>query len=190
MSPSPPTFKRDIHGMMQRADTTESKTKLQLCSEVLWEFVLYSFIGWAYETLLTSIVWGEFAERGFLHLPLCVIYGFSAMLLIFVLRKIKSAALIFLAGGGIVTVIELAASYVLEAFGEKLWDYEGWALNFQGRISLGSSLIFGVLCVILMKLIHPLCLKIYEKISPKAIKISALILLLAILADFIITLLF
>lgn len=190
MSPSLPMFSRVIHGMKQRADAMEEKTKLQLASELFCEFVLYSFIGWIYETVLTSIVWGEFAERGFLHLPLCVIYGFSALLLIFLLRKIKSAPLIFLAGGGIVTAIELAASYVLEAFGQRLWDYEDWALDFQGRISLGSSLIFGMLCLILMKLLHPLCLKIYEKIPPTSVKISALIMLLAISADLIITLLF
>ena len=190
MSHSPPTFKRVTHGMTQRADKPESKTKLQLASELFCELVLYSFIGWIYETVLTSIVWGEFAERGFLHLPLCVIYGFSALLLIFVLRKLKSPPLIFLIGGGIVTAIELAASYVLEAFGQRLWDYEDWALDFQGRISLGSSIIFGIMCLILMKLLHPLCLKIYEKIPPTSVKISALFLLLAITADLIITLLF
>lgn len=176
--------------MTQRADTVGYKTKLQLASELFCEFVLYSFIGWIYETVLTSIVWGEFAERGFLHLPLCVIYGFSAMLLILLLRKIKSPPLIFLAGGGIVTAIELAASYVLEAFGQILWDYEDWALDFQGRISLGSSLIFGLMCLILMKLLHPFCLKIFEKIPPTSVKISALILLLAISADLITTLIF
>ena len=164
---------------MQKVDLTEKVAALTI------EFVLYSFIGWVYETVLTSVVWGHFADRGMLHLPVCPIYGFCALALLLIFNKVKSVPAIFVLGTVLTTGAELAASYVLEWFTEEpLWNYVDWAFNFQGRIALGSSLIFGILCVILMKLLHPLAVHILDKISGRKIKIAAGIIIAVILADF------
>lgn len=120
------------------------------------EFTAYSFIGWVYETVLTSIVWGKFAERGVMRLPLLPIYGFCSLLMILLLGRIKSIPLLFFLGGGIITALELAASYILEYLVPyRLWDYSDRALNFDGRISLFSSIIFGMLCILLVRVLHP-----------------------------------
>lgn len=162
---------------MLKADTKK-------LSALVLEFTAYSFIGWAYETILTSAVWGRFADRGWLHLPICPIYGFCAMALLLIFRKMKNPAIIFAVGTIITTAAELAASYILEHFtGERLWDYDSWAFNFQGRIALGSSLIFGVLCLLLAKVLHPAAEYFYNKVSGRAIKITAAITLSVILAD-------
>lgn len=161
-----------------------SKTVMKKISALIIEFVLYSFIGWVYETVLTSIAWGRFADRGLLHLPICPIYGFCAMILLLIFHRIKSAPVVFVLGTVLTTAAELAASYILERFiDEPLWDYSHWALNFQGRISLGSSLIFGVLCVILIKLLHPAAVHIMDRISGRKIKIAAVISIAVIFAD-------
>lgn len=150
------------------------------------EFTAYSFIGWVYETVLTSIVWGKFAERGVLRLPLLPIYGFCSLLMILLLGRIKSIPLLFFLGGGIITALELAASYILEYFVPyRLWDYSDWALNFDGRISLFSSIIFGILCILLVRVLHPAAEKIYKKLKPRTVIISAAICLIFILADLI-----
>lgn len=150
------------------------------------EFVVYSFIGWVYETVLTSVVWGKFAERGVLHLPLLPIYGFCSLLLILIFGRIKSIPLLFFLGGGIITALELAASYILEYLVPyRLWDYSDWILNFDGRISLFSSIIFGMLCVLLIRVLHPAAEKIYQKAKPRTVIISAAVCLIFILADLI-----
>lgn len=150
------------------------------------EFTAYSFIGWVYETVLTSIVWGKFAERGVLRLPLLPIYGFCSLLMILLLGRIKSIPLLFFLGGGIITALELAASYILEYFVPyRLWDYSDWSLNFDGRISLFSSIIFGILCILLVRVLHPAAEKIYQKLKPRTTIISAAICLIFILADLI-----
>lgn len=162
---------------MLKADTKK-------LSALALEFTAYSFIGWLYETILTSAVWGRFAERGWLHLPICPIYGFCAMALLLIFRRMKNPALIFAVGTAVTTAAELAASYILERFtGERLWDYDSWAFNFQGRIALGSSLIFGVLCLLLAKVLHPAAEYFSNKVSGRAIKITAAITLAVILAD-------
>lgn len=148
------------------------------------EFAIYSFIGWVYETVLTSAVFGYFVDRGMLHLPLCPIYGFCAIALLLVFRNVKSVPAVFVLGTVLTTAAELAASYVLEWFtDERLWNYADWKFNFQGRIAPGSSLIFGILCVVLIKLLHPMLVHIFDKISGRKIKIAAGIILAVILAD-------
>lgn len=149
------------------------------------EFVFYSFIGWLYETILTTAVWGHFADRGMLHFPICPIYGFCSLTLILILGKFKSVPAIFILGTLLTTAAELAAPYFLEIFTDEwLWDYDDWSFNFQGRIALGSSIIFGILCVILMKILHPFTLKICGKISGNILKIIVFVSLILIMGDF------
>lgn len=169
------------------------RTKTERLSALVLEFTAYSFIGWLYETILTSAVWGRFAERGWLHLPICPIYGFCAMALLLIFRRIKSPALIFVVGTAVTTAAELATSYIVwELADSRLWDYDNWAFNFQGRIALGSSLIFGVLCLLLAKVLHPAAEYLFDKASgrlgSKILKITAAITLLAIFADTVYTL--
>ncbi len=148
------------------------------------EFAFYSFIGWAYETVLTSLAWGKFADRGWLHLPLCPIYGFFAFAVLLIMGKMKSVPLIFTAGTAVTTAAELAASYILELFvDEPLWEYDQWDYNFQGRIALGSSLVFGVMCVLLIKILHPFFDKLTGKMSGRTALITASVILAAIFTD-------
>ena len=120
-------------------------------------FTVSSFIGWLYETILTSVRWGYFADRGFLNQPLCPIYGFGALLLLLLLQRLKNSVVIFFAGTIVTTVVELGASYLLEYFFHmQLWTYKHWPLQFEGRISFWSSVLFGVLSVVLIKFIYPL----------------------------------
>lgn len=165
------------------------RAKSETISALAIEFVFYGFIGWAYETILTSIVWGRFAERGWLHLPICPIYGFCAMALLLIFRKEKSVLKIFVFGTLLTTAAELAASYLLDfLLNKRLWDYYGWKFNFDGRIALGSSLIFGVLCVLLVKLLHPVAKYVTDRMSGRALKITAAVLIGAILIDVVILL--
>ena len=165
------------------------KRRIDQLSAIVIEFVFYSLIGWIYETILTSIAWGRFAERGWLHLPICPIYGFCGLAILLVLHKIKSVPLIFLFGTLFTTAAELAASYILELFVDKpLWDYNSWAFNFDGRIALGSSLIFGVLCVLLVKVFHPAAKLVTDKTGSTAKRVAAAVLLGAIAVDVLILL--
>lgn len=71
---------------------------------------------------------------------------------------------------------------------QRLWSYRDWDFNFfDGRISLYSSLMFGVLSLILIRAVHPLVNKFSEKSSARTISITGSICGLAIIADFIIT---
>jgi uncharacterized membrane protein len=44
----------------------------------LW-FMLYSFVGWLYESILCSVAGRKLVNRGFLSGPVCPIYGTGAV---------------------------------------------------------------------------------------------------------------
>ena len=164
---------------------SEQKTSFEFhITLVFLVFVVSAFIGWSYETLITSIDWGEFADRGFLNLPICPIYGFGAVFLLWAFHRLKNPIGIFLASTVSTTLIELAASYAIEYFFHMtLWTYKYWPLHFQGRISLWSSVLFGLFGVFLLKCVHPLTRKIAVKMPMVLRWIICMILLGAILAD-------
>lgn len=130
-----------------------------------FEFLCLGFIGWLYEIIVTLILHGRYEDRGMLDIPVCPIYGFCGFVLLFMFRKVKNPFYIFFGAAAVVTVIEYAASYVLETwFHLYLWDYYEWVLNLNGRVSLISSMIFGGLALLLIKVLHPLSDKICEKL--------------------------
>ena len=43
-------------------------------------FFIFSFLGWVWETIFCSIYDHKWANRGFLHGPICPIYGFGSVL--------------------------------------------------------------------------------------------------------------
>lgn len=129
------------------------------------DFLIGGFIGWVYETVLTSIVWGRFAQRGVLHIPLLPIYGIFALGSSFFYRKEHNTVFVFVTGTIAATILEIIGAYLTEFFlHERLWDYSAWKFNFLGgRISLFSSLIFGAMCVLFVKIIHPLTVKALKR---------------------------
>ena len=136
---------------------------LRFITKYMLMFALASFIGWAYEVICTYVMFHYWIDRGVLHLPFCPIYGFGMMILYLIFRKLKNPLLIFTGSAVITTAIELGASYLLEYFFHvQLWSYRGWYLNFDERISLISSCIFGLLALLFLKLIVPLTERIYS----------------------------
>ena len=130
--------------------------KIKNFSELLFQFITASFIGWLYEIITVYIMYNTYYDRGVLHLPLCPIYGFGMLMLYTVLRKVKNGLLYFSGSVIITTLLELCVSYIAEyKFGGILWSYEDWPLNFQNRISVISSCIFGLLAVGFVKIIKP-----------------------------------
>ena len=127
------------------------------------EFTVCALCGWLYEEGLELAVYHAYADRGVLHLPLLPIYGFGGLLLVFLFRKRSDPLFVFVTSTIAATVLELAASYPIEYFlGYALWDYSAWVCNFEGRISLFSSLIFGGLALLLVGCVHPLCRRLTD----------------------------
>ena len=150
------------------------------------EFALCGFVGWLYEITVMYVMYRQYEPRGFLqHLPILPIYGFFGLILLFVFRKRNNAVFVFLVSMAVTTAGELAASYIIEALlGRQLWTYHMWKFNFQGRIALYSSLMFGGLSLLLVKAVHPL-MRLFHKKLPKVCAVLGCVSAAAIAADFV-----
>lgn len=155
-------------------------------------FMLYSFFGWIWENIFMLIVDGTFQERGFLHIPICTIYGFGMFLILFLFYKKNYRWItIFFCSVFLTGVLEFLTSWEMEKLFHRIWwDYSGWVFNFQGRISLLTSLAFGIVSILVVKWIHPLLCLVLDKYFRLEISLKVSFLLLTItMIDFIFTVL-
>lgn len=123
----------------------------------LW-FIFYSCAGWVYESILCSITDKKLVNRGFLNGPVCPVYGFGAIAVIFFLSDNQSSYLeLFVTGAFLACTIEYITSVLLEKlFHAKWWDYTRYKFNIHGRVCLLGAIIFGAFSVVLIKFIHPI----------------------------------
>lgn len=155
------------------------------CSILFLSFVVYSFLGWLYE----SLVWApcekkRFINRGYLIGPWCPIYGFVSLLDWYLLSEIESPLKIFIVAMLVCCAFEYAVSFLLEkVFHERWWDYSNYPLNLNGRISLFSALLFGFAGLALVQWVHPFVYGHLSLIPPPWIGYCAELFLFLFAAD-------
>lgn len=123
---------------------------------ISWFFV-YSFLGWLWETAYVSIKEKKFVNRGFINGPLCTIYGMGAVSIYLILKPFDDNLVVLYIGGVVVaTILECITGWLMEKiFHTRWWDYSHKKYNFQGYISLWTSLGWGVFTVVLFKVLQP-----------------------------------
>lgn len=154
------------------------KNKITL-KQVLWYFIIFSIIGLILETLFCYITTGVIESRkGLIWGPFCPVYGVGATILIMLLDTYKDSILkLFLSGAIIGNIIEYCLSYILEAiYGIRFWDYGYLDLNINGRICTKYSIFWGILAIVLIKIIKPNIDKIINKI-PENKKLNIIIII-------------
>ncbi len=129
--------------------------------EAVWIFLIYSFFGWCTEVVFQAASHGKFINRGFLNGPVCPIYGFGVLAVVVCLTPLKSSLPILFFGSVILTsALEFLTGFVLEKFfRDKWWDYSNEPFNLMGYICLRFSLMWGVACVVVMDVIHPIIMR-------------------------------
>ena len=124
--------------------------------ELSMTFIVYSFIGWLWETFYCSLKDRHFVFRGFLLGPYCPVYGFGVSAVLLLVPDTGNLFSLYLNTIVIVTVVEFIGSWILEKFfNMKLWDYSTLPFNIEGRVAVPVSLFWGVGCIILIKLVNP-----------------------------------
>ncbi len=152
-------------------------------------FVLYSVIGWICEVIFCSIPEKKFINRGFLNGPLCPIYGFGALIVIFFLTPFKdSIFLVFIFGLIFTSILEYFTSYAMEKlFHSKWWDYSNNRFNINGRVCLLNSILFGIMSVFVMFVLHVKIEDFVNSISYLWIQIIAIVSLVILTVDITVT---
>ncbi len=152
-------------------------------------FALYSFVGWAYESVFYTIQQRRLVNSGFLNGCWCPIYGIGAFLISGLLGGIENPVKLFLAGMVLTCSLEYAVSLVLEKmFGKRWWDYTGWPLNINGRVCLIGGLAFGTFTVLYVKYISPFTTELMLSLSSRTIVMLSGLVSVAIAFDLLLTL--
>ena len=151
-------------------------------------FIIYSTIGWCVEVCYTYYYERKFVNRGFLIGPYCPIYGFGAILMIFLLKRyINDVLVLFLMAVLICSILEYSTSFIMEKiFKTRWWDYSSKKFNINGRICLETMIPFGVGGVLLMYVLNPFIMNLLNKIPENIlIGISAIIFILFLIDNII-----
>lgn len=156
---------------------------------ILEYLIIYSFLGWIMETIFRSICEKKIINTGFLHGPVCPIYGIGAIIMLTCLQYFKDNIIIlFIASFLILTIWEYLVGIFLEkAFQTKYWDYSNHKINFQGRICLTNSIMWGILGVVFIRIIHPFIQSRAELINEGTLKCVIYVALIIIIIDTILT---
>ena len=125
---------------------------------MLFNLVLYSFLGWILEEIYSFFSLGFFKKHGFLSVPLKPMYGIAMCLLIYCYDNLKMSGIAM----GILfvivpTMVEYLTGYLLrKIFKKEYWNYKDFNYNFQGLICFRFSVCWTILTYITIRNIQPL----------------------------------
>ena len=165
---------------------------MEYLTNVVLLFFIYGFAGWCMEVILKYIQYHRFINRGFLTGPLCPIYGCGAVLITIVIGNLASVeygfVMTFALSFVICGAVEYFTSLVLEKiFHARWWDYSNKPMNLQGRIWIGNLLLFGLAGVAIIHLVNPALYSLFDLVKLGTREVIALILLIVLAADFVIS---
>lgn len=159
---------------------------------LFYNFILYSFLGWIYESVFVSIKNRGWVNRGFLNGPIIPIYGAGATIVYLFIAPVQSrASYVFIGGMVIATVLEYITSYVMEKlFHAKWWDYSDVKNNIKGRVCPVASLFWGFLSILMTDIMQPRINGIIDSIPRTEGETIGAIIAILVMADFAVTVIY
>ena len=154
-------------------------------------FVIYSVMGWIYETTFCTVKDRRWENRGFLFGPVCPIYGTGAVAISAVQnayyglggRTMTPAEIFIIAFFGSM-VLEYVTSYALEKlFHAVWWDYSNLPFNLHGRISLFTAMGFGFAGLLVIYIIVPFVTTYTDKVAAIPMELFALLFMAILTMD-------
>ena len=135
---------------------------------ILAYFLIYSCIGWCLEVIYAAATTGQLVNRGFLNGPVCPIYGFGMIIVLFALTPLQHSILLLYIGGVILpSALELVGGWALyKLYHTRWWDYSDFPFNIGGYICLEFCLLWGVGTLVVMRIVHPVVADLVALIPP------------------------
>ena len=157
-------------------------------------FLIYSFLGWIFESAFCTIKSGKWENRGFLYGPIVPIYGTGAVAISLIVRLsvgrgvVLSPALIYIISVIGSAILEYATSWILEKLFHALWwDYSKLPLNIHGRVSLFTSLGFGFGGLLIVYVIVPFFEGLIGNIPSAVVELLSLCMIFILAVDITLT---
>lgn len=149
-------------------------------------FFVFSFIGWIWEISLRLITDGILINRGSLHGPWIPIYGFGGLSILLILYRYRNNIYKHFVYSMVVAgILEYSASLMLETIhhGKKWWDYSGYFLNLNGRVTLEGLIAFAIGGILAACFVGPLIDDFLKKRNKRNVRLICILIGLLFLAD-------
>lgn len=161
---------------------------MELYNWILY-FYVYGVLGWCTEVAYAACKHGKFVNRGFLNGPICPVYGIGVGVVVQFLMPLRhQELLLYVASTVLVTLIEGLTGFLLDKiFHHRWWDYSSLRFNLGGYVCLRFSLIWGSVCVFIVKVFHPIVLDLLAMIPFYVGLVMIVILGISLLADLYVT---
>lgn len=148
-------------------------------------FFIFCMAGWVWEVSHHLITHGEIVNRGAMYGPWLPIYGSGVVMIAVLLYRLRSrplleaAAIVVLCG-----TVEYLTSYFMElARGMRWWDYTGYFLNLNGRISGEGLAMFTIGGMLAVYLLIPLIDSMLTHVKPRLLISVCVVLLICFTGD-------
>ncbi len=147
--------------------------------------MLYSLLGWISEVCYYSIKNRKFENRGFLNLPFNISYGLLAVILSIILPTLENNYLLqYIVALVTLTLVKTLTDFFIENIGRfEAYEYIDEE-HLSNSIQWVSLSILAAVCVLIYVIVHPIIFSIVIIRPAIFIKISAIIFIISVLADF------
>lgn len=125
--------------------------------QLLWLYMIYSFIGWCGEVAVAAVKRHRFVNRGAVSGPFCPIYGLGAAVVAVFFPELKGNPLFLFLGGMVVnTFVEYVTGRIMEmSLHKKWWDYSDQKFNLGGYVCLKTSVLWGICTDLMIYVLNP-----------------------------------
>ena len=140
--------------------------------ELIYIFIICSYIGWFIEISNMYIVFDKIVKRGILYTPLCSIYGFGAIILYFLSKKLPKLKnnffILFISCAITLGLFELLSGLFFKfTLNIEMWNYDNQFLEIFNYTTIPILLIWGILGTSYIYFFQPSLLKYINNLKNK-----------------------
>ncbi|MBQ3843191.1 MAG: putative ABC transporter permease [Ruminiclostridium sp.] len=124
--------------------------------QLMFMFFVFCNIGWVQESTIESLYHRRLINRGFLKGPYIPIYGIGGMTMLMLCTPFRDNGFaVYFVGLAACTVLEYFVGWLMESlFHKQFWDYSMLRFTYKNRISLLSSLFWGLLSLFMVYVLY------------------------------------
>ena len=124
--------------------------------QLMFMFFIFCNIGWVQESTIESLYHRRLINRGFLKGPYIPIYGIGGMTMLLLCTPFRENGFaVYFVGMASCTVLEYFVGWLMESlFHKQFWDYSMLRFTYKNRISLLSSLFWGLLSLFMVYVLY------------------------------------
>ena len=158
-------------------------------TQLMFLFFIFCNYGWIQESIIESLYHKRVINRGFLKGPYIPIYGIGGMTLLFLCMPFReNGFMVYFVGLISCTLLEYFVGWLMETlFHKQFWDYSMLKITYKNRISLLSSLFWGLMALFMVYVLYGVVDPLIKSVDPMFIAVYDIVMTVAICVDAVIS---